>query len=77
MQLERMKNMPTFNCLRVVNEMKKVWNNSDESEGGFVRNKLLYLFIDAEKFLGNQLSPRSEERDANSFPPPVLLSHRS
>ena len=52
-----MKNMPTFNTLRVANEMKKVWKNSDESEGCVVRNKLLYLYIGGEKFLGNQLSP--------------------
>ena len=38
--------------------MKKVWKNSDENQGGFVSNKLIYLYIDAEKFLGNELSAR-------------------
>ena len=38
--------------------MKGVWENSDENEGGQVCNKLIYLYIDAEKFLGNELSAR-------------------
>ena len=56
-----MQKITTFNTLRIANDMKKVWKNSDE--GGDVCNKLIFLYTDAEKFLGNELSP-SEIVDA-------------
>ena len=38
--------------------MKKVWKASVEFEGEkHVSNKLIFLFIDAHKFLGTELSP--------------------
>ena len=57
-RLDEMNQMPTFNTLRISNDMKKVWKASEEfEEGKYVSNKLIFLFIDAHKFLGNQLSP--------------------
>ena len=57
-RLDEMNQMPTFNTLRISNDMKKVWKASEEfEEGKYVSNKLIFLFIDAHKFLGNELSP--------------------
>ena len=57
-ELAAAQEITTFNTLRIAQGMKKVWKNSDENQGGFVCNKLIFLYIDAEKFLGNELSAR-------------------
>ena len=58
-ELERLQNITTYNTLAIANQMKKVWKDSDEYDPyKYVCNKLLYLYIDAMKFLGSPLCPR-------------------
>ena len=52
-----MQKITTYNTLAIANKMKKVWKDSDEYDPyKYVCNKLLYLYIDAMKFLGSPLS---------------------
>ena len=58
LELARLEAITTFNTLAIANKMKRVWKDSEEFDPEkYVCNKLIFLYLDAQKFLGNELSP--------------------